>query len=429
MPTILVLYPAYGTVSCQRIARYAQEIEGLKLVLADNEPTTSDYDIFDEVMELPPPGYITESFDLLRRWCDKRHPDGIFMQSERALLLGSLLAREFKLKGPTIEAAHLCSNKYLQRVLLSRAGICNPQFSLAENAGDVYRLSRDFGFPLILKCVISTMSRLVTPIWSEEDIDSSVAGMLTALAKSDDVFRLLSFAQVGKVDLACSPMSQFLVESFAEGDMVETDGLVSGDSIFTFGVSEQVQSENPPFFIEGYLLPAECTENRPIEVVSDKIIQTIGLHYSGFSIEFRVRGSEICLIEVNGRLGWDDGFGELFQVRTHRERISQTLQLALDIEPEPLLDKAYCAALAYRSCYYDGIVEDLPTREELWQLERGEIEFGLSTHRGAHFVAPPNPDAYPHVAWALARHPTSSHVAYDMARRSVDGLELSVRHV
>jgi hypothetical protein len=56
--------------------------------------------LFYEVMELRPPRYLTESYDLLSRWCDKRRPDRIFMQSERALLLGSILARELGLKGP-----------------------------------------------------------------------------------------------------------------------------------------------------------------------------------------------------------------------------------------------------------------------------------------------------------------------------------------
>jgi biotin carboxylase len=320
-------------------------------------------------------------------------------------------------------------NKYLQRVVLSRAGICNPHFSLAENADDVRHLARNFGFPLVLKCVISTMSRLVTPIWNEEEIDPSVARMLNALPKSNDVFRLISFAQMTKVEMGCAPMSQFLVESFADGDMVETDGLAGGQAPFTFGVTEQVQSVDPPFFIEGYLFPAECTDNGPIEAVSNTIVETIDLRYSGFSIELRVKDGEICLIEVNGRLGWDDGFGDLFQVRTHRDRILQALQLTLGIEPESIHDTAHCAAIAYRPCYHDGIVEDLPTREELAQLEDAALRFGLSTHKGARFVAPPNPNAYPHVAWALARHPTSSHTAYELARRAVDQLEVYIRQV
>jgi len=429
MPTLLVLYPAYGTVSCARLARYAEELNGLRLVLADEEPTATEEEMFDEVVELPPPQRLAEAYQILRRWCDKRHPDGIFLQSERGLLLGSLLAQEFDLRGPGVEAAHLCSNKYLQRVVLSRAGISNPLFALAENAADVRRLASDFGFPLVLKCVISTMSRLVTLVCRKEDVDSAVARIRAGIAHSLDAARLVSFAQTGKVALDCDPKRQFLVESFLQGDFVETDGLVVGDKPFNFGVTEQIQSVNPPFFIEGYLFPAECMDNKPIETVSDAVMKTIGLRNSGFSTEFRVCDSDICLVEVNGRLGWDEGFGDMVRVRTRQERIFQTVQIALGVEPELIRDVTRFAALAYRSCYYDGVVEDLPTREELAQLEQDELRLGLATHIGARFYAPPNPETYPHVAWALATHPTSSHAAYEIARQVVDGLEIAIRPV
>lgn len=429
MPTILVLYPAYGTTSCGQVARYAQQIIGLKLALANDEPTSYDEDIFNEVLEIPPPEQLVRTHEIMRRWCGKRHPDGIFLQSERGLLLGSLLAREFDLKGPTVEAAHLCSNKYLQRVVLSRAGIGGPLFALAESAADVRRLARDFGFPLVLKCVISTMSRLVTPVCNDEEVDTAVAQICAGLSKSLDVARLVSFAQTGKVDLGCDPRRQFLVESFLGGDFVETDGLVVGRKPFTFGVTEQVQSVDPPFFIEGYLFPAECSDNEPIEATSNAIIDAIGLGDSAFSIEMRVCAREICVVEVNGRLGWDEGFSDLFQVRTHRERIFQTLQVALGMKPDLIRDVSRFAALAYRPCYYDGIIEDLPTREELARLGHDQLKLGLATHEGARFVAPPNPEAYPHVAWALATHPSSSHIAYEIARQAVDGLDISIRRI
>ncbi len=429
MPTILVLYPAYGTTSCGKVARYAQQIDGLKLALATEDPTSYDEDIFNEVIEIPPPEDLAKTHEIMRRWCEKRRPDGIFMQSERGLLLGSLLAREFDLKGPTVEAAHLCSNKYLQRVALSGAGIGNPLFALGESAKDVRRLSRDFGFPLVLKCVISTMSRLVTLVCGEEDIDAAVARIGVGLSESLDVARLIGFSQKGKVDLGCDPRRQFLVESFLGGDFVETDGLIIGRKPFTFGVTEQVQSVTPPFFIEGYLFPAECSDNEPIEAVSDAIINALGLGDSAFSIEMRVCGREIRVVEVNGRLGWDEAFSDLFQVRTHQERIFQTLQLALGIEPELIRDESLFAAVAYRCCYYHGIVEDLPTQDELAQLEHDGLKLGLATHEGARFVAPPDPETYPHVAWGLATHPASSHIAYEMARQAVDKLHISIRRI
>lgn len=427
MPTLLVLYPAYGTVSCARLARYASQIEDLRLMLAADEAVNiTNEETFNEIVELPPPEHLAEAYRIMRRWCDKRRPDGIFMQSERGLLLGSLLAQEFGLRGAGLNAAHLCSNKYLQRTVLSRAGISNPQFSLAETADDVHRRAGDYGFPLILECVISTMSRLVTPVYCAGDIDGAVARVGAGIAESLDVARLVGFGETAKADLACDPRRQFLVESFLSGDLVETDGLAINGKPFNFGVTEQIQSIDPPFFIEAYLLPAECVDEKPIEAVSDAIIKAIDLHNSGFSTEMRVCGDQICLVEVNGRLGWDEGLSEMFAIRTRQERILQTAQLALGIEPDRTCDKSYFAALAYRPCYYDGVVEDLPTREELERLAGDGLHIELATHIGARYYAPPNPETYPHVAWALAVHPTSSHAAYETARQALDGLNITI---
>lgn len=429
MLTLVILYPAYGTVSCARLGRYAAQIDGLRLVLADEAVNITNEDIFEEVIELPPPEELPAAYEIMRRWCAKRHADGIFVQSERGLLLGSLLAEELGLKGPGVRAAHLCSNKYLQRVVLSQAGIPNPRFALAEDATGVRRLANDYGFPLILKCVISTMSRLVTPVFSAAEIDGAVARVKAGLLLSEHVTRLEGFSKVSQTDLACDPGRQFLVESFLSGDAVETDGLVIDGGPFTFGVTEQIQSVDPPFFIEGYLLPAECVNESQVEAVSDAVIRAINLQNTGFSIEMRVLGNEVHLMEVNGRLGWDEGLGEMFASRTHEERIVQAAQIALGIIPARTCDRHRFAALAYRTCYYDGIVEDLPAREEMNRRENENLRIQLGTHLGARFYAPPSPEAYPHSAWALATHPVSSHAAYNLARTAINSLDIKIRRL
>ncbi|MBI2850974.1 MAG: ATP-grasp domain-containing protein [Chloroflexi bacterium] len=426
MPTIMMLYPAYGSVSSHEVCRYAENMGDIRMVLADDTPTASDFDIFDEVWELPPPEQVKEAYERLRRWCAKNRPGGIFLQSERGLLVGSLIAREFGLKGPPIEAAHLCSNKYLQRVALSKAGIGNPIFALGENASDIHRLAARAGFPVVLKCVISTMSRLVTLVNSKEEIEPAVARVKAGIEKSTDVARLLSFADAAKVDLGCDPRRQFLIESFLGGDMVETDGLLLGDKPYTFGVTEQVQSVDPPFFIEAYLFPAECTDNGAVESVSDATVEALGLRDSAFSIEMRVQDDVVRIVEVNGRLGWDEGFTDMFRIHTHQDRITQALKLCLGIAPEVVHDNSRHAALAYRSCYYDGIVEELPSKDEISRLGGEGVRLGLATNKGARFFSPPGSEVYPHVAWALATHPSSSRAAHAIARQTLEKLDIVI---
>jgi hypothetical protein len=281
----------------------------------------------------------------------------------------------------------------------------------------------------VLKCVISTMSRLVTLVNNEEEIEAAVARVRHGISSSLDVGRLISFSKTAGLDLGCDPGRQFLIESFMDGDMVETDGLVLGNVPYTFGVTEQIQSVDPPFFIQAYLLPAECTDNLSVEKVSDSVLKALNLRDSAFSIEMRVKDGNIRIIEVNGRLGWDEGFGDLFKVRTHQDRITQALQMALGLNPEVVNDKSRCAALAYRSCFYDGIVEEIPSKEDLRQMSNADITLGLASNRGARFVAPPNPEVYPHVAWALATHPTSSRAANHKAREVLERLNIVINRI
>ncbi len=89
MPTILVLYPPYGTTSCGKVAQYAGQIDGLKPSLATENPISSyDEDIFNEVIEIPPLEDLAGTYKMTRRWCERRRRDGISMRSERDLLLG-----------------------------------------------------------------------------------------------------------------------------------------------------------------------------------------------------------------------------------------------------------------------------------------------------------------------------------------------------
>ncbi|MCJ7521448.1 MAG: ATP-grasp domain-containing protein [Dehalococcoidia bacterium] len=431
--TLLVLYPVVETFHYEQLALCKSQLEGVacRFVLADDCIQGSDIRVFDEIIEVPPPERLSEAYNVLRGWCDKHRPDGIFMQSEVGLLLGSLLAREFGLPGPSVEAAHLCTNKYLCRVVLSNAGVPRPLFRLAESESDVRCIAKEFGYPLVLKGVVSAMSRLVTLVSAEDQIETAVRRVRKGLGESVDILRLESFRHTAKIELGCDPRRQFLVESFVRGKPVETDGVVAGDKIITYGIVEQVGSTEPPFYIEGYLLSAEYSDPEELETyrISDKALRAVGLRDSGFSIEMRICDVETCVIEVNGRLGYDEGFWDMFQIRAHSHPLTHTLKIALGMEPRQNVNSGPCAALAYYCCYTDSIVEKLPTSEELRHLNLDGIKLCLSAREGMRIFAPPHPEAYPHIAWALVEHPLSSRKAYESGRLAVNNLGISFRPV
>lgn len=429
MPKILLLYPGPVGFRQAQIAGHRAVLDayGIELVLADDFVVESDRDYFVDTLALPAPEHVGAALAIVEAWLARNPIDAVLAQSEAGVLLGSLVARKLGLPCVTPEAALLSVSKYLCRERLAIARVPQPRYTLASDSADVRAFARDVGYPVVLKGVASALGRLVTMVRDESELDAAAERVRAGLPISTDIQRLVDFAQVARCDLGCDPTRQFLVEAFARGVPIETDGVIAARTIHTFGVTEQVLSKPPLFFMEGYLLPADRGDDelRAIERTSDDALRALDLSNTGFSVEMRLERGVASIIEVNGRLGWDEGFGDLFATMTGAQPAFQTLQIALGLDvPFTRRDDVRCA-IAYSSCYADAIVKRLPDAATIARIER---ECGVraehATYEGARMFAPPHPDVTPHVMWALATHPTSSRAAYDRARAAVDRFEV-----
>lgn len=202
-----------------------------RLVLASDALTAEDAAVYDACVPLPPPWALDETLRVLRRL----EADLLVVQHEYALLAGSLLARERGLPGPSPEAAHLCTNKWLGRHALGAAGLKVPAFALATTAAEVRRRARRD--PVVLKPVASTMARHVAVVASPRGVEDAVARLRAQLPLAPDVRRLVAFARLARVDPGCDPTRAFLVEEWAEGEAVETDGIVLDGRVDGFGAT------------------------------------------------------------------------------------------------------------------------------------------------------------------------------------------------
>lgn len=394
--------------------------EGVSLVLADDAPAEADAAHFHEVVALPPAERVGEAVAAMERYAAARRLDGILIQSEAALLPGALLAARLGLSGIPIEAAHRCANKWLCREALRRAGVPQPRHALAKSAADVLSLAERF--PVILKGVASTMGRNVVKVDRPAGVEESVRRIRGGLRGSTDIARLRAFVAAAGADPGCDPLEQFLVEEYVEGAPVETDGVVSGARVACFGVTEQVLTPPPRFYIEGYLLPTDRRERAAIEAVSEAALAAVGARDCGFSIEMRSDGATARVIEINGRLGEDDGFQDLFRAATggdpflHAVDVARGRPVTVDGARGPRW------ALAYRSCYEAGVVASVPGEGEV-----DGVRIGVSVYPGARLHPAGHPQCFPHLAWGLAGDPASSRAAYERARAAVAALPFDLR--
>ncbi len=428
MRTVLVLFLGPASHRHALLARHGAHLRerGLKFVLADDYVTTADAALFDDVVQVPAPENVGEVVAALERVpCD-----AIYAQSEAALLPGALLARRRGRRGLGVEAALRCAAKNLRREALARAGVPQPDFAVVRTAAAVRRFAAG-RYPVVLKGVASTMARLVTLVRAEGDVEAAVARLHALLPESTDVARLTAFCRAAGVDPGCDPARDFLVEAYAAGDPVETDGVVAGPEPLTYGCLTQVLSPPPLFYVEGYLLPSDRADEAAFLGTSAAALRALEVRDTGFSIEMRATDAGPRVIEVNGRLGEDDGFGDMFAAATGGDPFLHALELALGERPRVNPAHGARCALAYRSCYEEGVVRRVPAAFELADVAGGhgdgaDLRLGLAAWEGQRLHAPGHPEAFPHLAWALARHASSSRAAYADARRAVDRLAFEV---
>ncbi len=424
MIDVLCLYPGPATFRQKQVTAHRALLEslGVRLLLADDFDDPGDRACFADVFLLPPPWELEAGKRALDRALHGRTIHGVLAQSESGLCLGSLIAAERGLPCISPAATLGVTSKYVTRTRLAAARVGQPEFALVRTADEVRRFAAAHGFPVVLKAVASALARLVTLVRDDTEVEAAVMRVRAGLAGSPDVLRLVGFARVSGLDLGHDPFDSFLVESFARGAALETDGVVAKDVICTFGVTEQIMTKPPLFYFEGYLLPADLPEAdlARVEAASDAALRALDVRDTGFSIEMRFDGARTSILEVNGRLGWDEGFGDLFACVTGIQPVLQTLQIALG-QPVVLERRADVhAAVAYSACYEDRVVTSIPEPDVIARVERElDVQAGTCVWPGDQMVAPPNPDATPHLAWVLARHATSSRAAFVLAQRGL----------
>jgi hypothetical protein len=435
--TLLHLHPGTPRFRHELLARqraWLQERE-LELVLGDDRIVDADRDHYAACVALPPEEQVAASLARLTSFARSRRIDGVLAQSEAGLAVGALLARELSLPGPSPEAALRTIDKHRTRETLSAARVDQPPFVVAAGAADVRAFAAAHGYPIVLKAFASCMARLVTEVDAPEQVEAAVARMRDGLPRSQDVARMIGLARAARLELGPDPRAAFLCESFAGGVPLECDGFVHGGRARSFGVVEQVLTPPPRFYFEGYLLPADRPdeERAAIAATAERVAAALGLDAAGYAIELRADGGAgpkptVRVIEANGRLGEDDGLHRLYELAVGADPFRLAVAVALGERPAFSPRASPRHAVAYQCAFVEGEVAALPGEAELAALaaDARVVDAGLCVRVGDALHAPPHPETFPHLAWALARDARSSRDAFARASELVRGLRFGL---
>jgi biotin carboxylase len=427
---ILILYPGLHGERARLLEPYKWRLRlgRVKVILADDRVHSEDAGVFADILEMPSAEDAAGAWQVLARYLEKHPVDGIISQSEPGLLLGARAARQFGLPGPSVEAALSTVNKFDSRTRLAAAGVAQPAFELVGDAQGVRRFAAEHGWPVVIKAVASSRQRLVLKVSGELDLEQTVAHMRAELPAARDVRRLVSFAELEGVDLGLDPFQEFLVEAFQVGRPVECDGVIAGHEPYWFGICEQLICDQPGFIIEGYALPGRVSVEQEFQALSTAriAVETLGLNHTGVSVELALSPDGPHIIEVNGRLPWDDGLNELIQASTGCNPGVLMLKVAAGKSLSRVRTRQH-AALIYRCNFDEGLLTQLPNTTQLKALTSREKSPLLFARLGDRLLPAEHPDSRPHVAGFLATDSKHTQRAVEIARAGLTGLQLGIQ--
>lgn len=270
-----------GASNARLYVKTAQDL-GLHPITLTNVPSRYDYLAAEgcEVISVD-----TANVEAMMRECSRlpRMFDiaGITSCQESAYAAVGKLCLRFGLPGPNPTAIERCCDKFVQRELLTEAGVPVPAYRLATNAKEVENCAAEIGLPVIVKPTVGIGSIGVRLC---RDVDELI----------EHATHLLGEKYIGR----SSP--RILVEEFAQGPHYSIE--LMGNEVIGIGAAN---FGGPPYFVcYEYIYPAQLTEdeNRRIADVSLNGLHALGLGWGPTNVDVRWTAQGPIVIEVNPRL-------------------------------------------------------------------------------------------------------------------------------
>jgi carbamoyl-phosphate synthase large subunit len=248
------------------------------MINCNPETVSTDFDIADTLYFEPV--FWEHIYDIIQ----KERPEGVIVQlgGQTALKLAEKLNRYgIKIIGTSYESLDMAEDRGKFSNLLKDLGIPYPKFGVVTNADEAVELSKELGFPLLVRPSYVLGGQSMKIVINEKELEEHVVKILQDI-----------------------PDNQILLDHFLEGAIeAEADAICDGEDAYVIGVMEHIEPAGihsgdsnamlPPFSLSPMLV-------EQIEMITKKIalaLNTVGL----INVQYAVKNNTVYVIEANPR--------------------------------------------------------------------------------------------------------------------------------
>ena len=248
------------------------------MINCNPETVSTDFDVADKLYFEPV--FWEHIYDIILH----EKPEGVIVQlgGQTALKLAEKLERYgIKILGTNFESLDLAEDRGRFSTLLKENDIPYPKFGVIEDAEAAIELSKDIGFPLLVRPSYVLGGQSMKIVINEEELEAHVIDILRDI-----------------------PGNRVLLDHFLDGAIeAEADAICDGENVYIIGVMQHIEPAGihsgdsyavlPPFNLGDFV-------QRQIEEYTKKIalaLNTVGL----INIQFAVKNDKVYIIEANPR--------------------------------------------------------------------------------------------------------------------------------
>ena len=248
------------------------------MINCNPETVSTDFDISDKLYFEPV--FWEHIYEII----EHEKPEGVIVQlgGQTALKLAEKLFKYgINIIGTTYQSLDLAEDRGKFSTLLRDLNIPYPKFGVVENADQSVELSRDLGFPLLVRPSYVLGGQSMKIVINESELETHVIKILQDI-----------------------PDNKILLDHFLEKAIeAEADAICDGEEVYIIGIMEHIEPAGIHSGDSNAVLPPfDLSENviKQIEDITKKVslaMKVVGL----INIQFAIKNETVYVIEANPR--------------------------------------------------------------------------------------------------------------------------------